>query len=54
MRTPMVDDVKHKWVKLNKRVVEILRELDPATYEPFIEPDGTLVVEKLHIIFGKD
>jgi hypothetical protein len=52
MRTPMVDDVKHKWVKLDKRVVEILRELDPATYEPFIEPDGTLVVEMTAISYG--
>jgi hypothetical protein len=52
MRTPMVDDVKHKWVQLDKRVVEILRELDPAKYAPFIEPDGTLVVEMTAISYG--
>ena len=52
MRTPMVDDVKHKWVKLDKRVVEILYELEPGKYEPFIEPDGTLIVEMTAISYG--
>ena len=50
MLTPMVDDVKHTWVQLDKHVVEILRELDPIQYEPFIEPYGTLVVEMTAII----
>ena len=52
MRTPMVDDVKHKWVKLDKRVLEILYELEPGKYEPFIEPDGTLIVEMMAISYG--
>lgn len=44
MRTPaVVDDVKHKWVQLDKLVVEMLHELQPASYESFIEPDGMLV-----------
>ena len=32
MRTPMVDDVKHKWVRLPKLVVKILQELKPGVY----------------------
>jgi hypothetical protein len=33
MRTPMTDDVKHKWVKLDKRVVQVLMELQPDRYK---------------------
>jgi hypothetical protein len=39
VRTPMVDDVKHKWVKLNKLVVKVLQELEPGKYEPYLLPD---------------
>ncbi len=35
MRTPMVEDVKHKWVQLDKHVMEILHDLEPGKYEPF-------------------
>ena len=30
MRTPMVDDVRHEWVKLDKLVVKVLQELEPG------------------------
>jgi hypothetical protein len=34
----MVDDVKHKWVKLDKLVVKVLQELEPGKYEPYLLP----------------
>jgi hypothetical protein len=52
MRTPMVDDVKHKWVKLDKRVVQLLCELQPGKYEPYILPDGSVIVEMKAISYG--
>ncbi len=44
MRTPMVDDVLHKWVKLHKMVVQVLMELEPDVYQPYVLPDGTVIV----------
>jgi hypothetical protein len=52
MRTPMVDDVKHKWVKLDKLVVKVLQELEPGKYEPYILPDGTVIVKMKKISYG--
>ena len=52
MRTPMVDDVKHKWVKLDKRVVQLLCELQPGKYEPYVLPDGSVIVEMKAISYG--
>ncbi len=37
MCMPMVDDVKHKWVRLDKCVVEILCNLEPEKYKPFVK-----------------
>jgi hypothetical protein len=39
MRTPMADDVQHKWVRLNKMVVQVLRELQPKKYDDYVLPD---------------
>ena len=52
MRTPMVDDVKHNWVKLDKRVVQLLCEFQPGKYEPYILPDGSVIVEMKSISYG--
>ena len=49
MQTPMVDDVKHKWVHLPKLVVKILQELKPGVYEPYILGDGTMIMEMTKI-----
>ncbi len=51
MCMPMVDDVKHNWVKLDKYIVETLCELEPGKYEPSIESDGTLAVEMTAISY---
>jgi hypothetical protein len=45
MQTPMTDDVKHKWVKLDKRVVQVLMELQPDRYKNYILPDGSVIVK---------
>jgi hypothetical protein len=52
MRTPMVDDVKHKWVKLDKLVVKVLQELEPGKYEPYVLPDGSVIVKMKKISYG--
>jgi hypothetical protein len=52
MRTPMVEDVKHKWVKLNKLVVQILRKIKPGKYEPYMQPDDTVIVKMNKINYG--
>jgi len=45
MRTPITEDMKHKWIKLDKRVVEILLELKYDEYKDYVLPDGSIVVE---------
>jgi hypothetical protein len=40
----MVDDLKHKWVRLDELVVQVLHEMEPGKYEPYILPDGTVIV----------
>ncbi len=52
MRTPMVDDVKHKWVKLDKLVVNVLQELEPGKSEHFIQQDGSVIVKMKKISYG--
>jgi hypothetical protein len=32
----LVDDVKHKWVKLDKMVVKVLQEVEPEKYEHYL------------------
>ena len=49
MRTPMVYNVKHKWVRLPKLVVKILQELKPGVYKPYILGDGTMIMEMTKI-----
>jgi hypothetical protein len=52
MHTTMVEDVKHKWVKLDKLVVQILRKIEPGKYEPYMQPDGTVIVRMNKISYG--
>jgi hypothetical protein len=40
----MANDVKHKWVQLDKTVVQILREIQPGKYDQYVLPDGTVIV----------
>jgi hypothetical protein len=52
MRTPMTDDVKHKWVKLDKRVVQKLMELQPDRYKNYVLPDGSVIVKMKKLSYG--
>jgi hypothetical protein len=44
LNTPMPDDVKHKWMKLDKDVVDVLLEIDRERYKKYVRADGTMVV----------
>jgi hypothetical protein len=48
----MVEDVKHKWVNLDKRVAQVLIELDPEKYKEYLLPDGTIIVKMKKISYG--
>jgi hypothetical protein len=52
MRTPMANDVMHKWVQLDKRVVEVLKELQPGKYDEYVLPDGTVIVRMKKLSYG--
>jgi hypothetical protein len=52
MRTPMAYDVKHKWVKLDKKVVQILMEVQPDRYKPYVLSDGSVVVRMKKLSYG--
>ncbi len=40
-----LNDVKHKWVRLDKRVAQILKELQLGKYDEYVLPDGTVIVQ---------
>jgi hypothetical protein len=40
----MPEDVKHKWMKLDKDVVDVLLKIDRERYKKYVRADGTMVV----------
>jgi hypothetical protein len=52
MRTPISQDVKHKWVKLDKRVVQLLLELEYDPYKDYVQNDGSVIVEMDKLSYG--
>ncbi len=48
----MTDDVKHKWVKLDKRVVQVLMELQPDRYKNYVLPDDSMIVKMKKLSYG--
>jgi hypothetical protein len=52
MRTPISQDVKHKWVKLDKRVVKLLLELEYDRYKDYIQNDGSVIVKIDKLSYG--
>lgn len=52
MNTTMPDEVKHKWVRLDKDVTEILLEISKEYYLPFVQADGTMAVKNNKLMHG--
>jgi len=52
MRTPISDNVKHKWLKLDKKVVELLLELEHDKYKDYVLKDGSVIVEMDKLSYG--
>jgi len=52
MRTPISQDVKHKWVKLDKRVVQLLLELEYDPYKDYVQNDGSVIVKMDKLNYG--
>ncbi len=52
MRTPITFDVKRRLVKLDKKVVELLLELQYEKYKDFLLPGGTVIVEMDKLSYG--
>ena len=53
MNNPMEEsNVKHRWVLLDRDVVEILLELDCDYWHKFVRPDGKILVEMDKLMYG--
>jgi hypothetical protein len=52
MRTPMPYDVRHKWLKLDKKVVELLLKIQPDKYRNYVTKDGSIIVEMDKLSYG--
>lgn len=52
MRTPISYDVKHKWLKLDRKVVELLLEMQPDKYKDYIMRGGSITVEMDKLSYG--
>jgi hypothetical protein len=48
----MPDEVRHKWVTLDKDMTEILLEINKEYYLPFVQADGAMVVRKNKLMHG--
>ena len=52
LNTPMNDDVKHKWLMLDKDVASILLSMDPTYWREYLRPDGKILVRLKKIMYG--
>lgn len=52
LNTPMPNDVKHRWLLLDKHVSAELVRRDAAYWKPFLRKDGRILVEMLKLIYG--
>jgi hypothetical protein len=52
LNTPMPDDVKHKWMKLDKDVADMLVEIDRERFLPYVQADGTVIVRNEKLMYG--
>ena len=52
LNTPMNDDVKHKWLMLDKDVASVLMSMDPDYWKNYLRRDGKILVELDKIMYG--
>lgn len=52
LNSPMVDDVKHKWLLLPRSVSRRLLERDPNYWRPYLRTDGKVLVELNKVMYG--
>ena len=52
LNTPMNDDVKHKWLMLDKDVASILMSMDSNYWKSFLRNDGKILVQLDKIMYG--
>ena len=52
LNTPMNDDVKHKWLMLDKDVASILMSMDKNYWKTFSRKDGKILVQLDKIMYG--
>ncbi len=52
MRTPISKDVKHKWLKLDKKVVDLLLELENDKYKDYVLSNSSAIVKMNKLSYG--
>ena len=52
LNTPMNDDVKHKWLMLDKDVASLLMSTDKNYWKTFLRKDGKILVQLDKIMYG--
>ena len=52
LNTPMNDDVKHKWLMLDKDVASVLMSMDENYWKRFLRKDGKILVKLDKIMYG--
>ena len=52
MNTPINDNVKHKWLMLDKDVASVLMSMDKEYWKEFLRRDGTILVRLDKIMYG--
>ena len=52
LNTPMNDNVKHKWLMLDKDVASVLIPMDANYWKQFLRKDGKILVKLDKIMYG--
>jgi hypothetical protein len=52
MNTPIPEDVKHRWVRLDRDVVRVLMKLMPGYWDNYVQNNGSVVVEMDKLMYG--
>ena len=52
LNTEMPDEVKHKWLLLDKHVSEVLCDNHPTKWRQFLRPDGRILVQMNKMLYG--